>query len=185
MNYVDRWVLAATEPDIRKTLLREAGGRKRRMLHPASRRRGLVKSKMGLLGSAFMVFYMLTAPVFGLLAGRTSRWLLVGIGVALWSLASGASGLAGSFTMLLVTRCFVGIGEGAYGPIAPTLLSDLYPVADRGRVLSWFYVAMPVGSALGYALGGQLAAIDPAGQSWRWAFYVVVVPGLLLACGPS
>ena len=105
------------------------------------------------------------------------------MGVGLWSLASGASGLLTSFTMLLVTRCFVGIGEGAYGPIAPALISDLYPVAARGRVLSWFYLAIPVGGALGYALGGQAAAANPAHESWRWGFYLVVIPGLLLAFG--
>jgi MFS transporter, Spinster family, sphingosine-1-phosphate transporter len=84
------------------------------------------------------------------------------------------------FWMLLLTRCFVGFGEGAYGPVAPTLLSDYYPIAVRGRVLARFYVAIPVGSALGYAIGGQVAKIDPAGQSWRWAFYALVIPGILL-----
>jgi MFS family permease len=96
--------------------------------------------------------------------------------VTLWSLASGASGLATGFAMLLITRCFVGVGEAAYGPVAPTVISDLYPVSRRGQVLSWFYVAIPVGSALGYALGGQVAAM----VNWRWAFYLVVAPGVLL-----
>ena len=74
----------------------------------------------------------------------------------------------------------MGIGEGAYGPVAPAMISDYYPVAVRGRVLAWFYAAIPVGGALGYALGGYVASLDPARQSWRWAFYGVVVPGLLL-----
>ena len=115
--------------------------------------------------------------MFGILAERKSRWWLIGIGVMIWSLASGASGLATSFGMLLATRCFVGIGEAAYGPSAPTVISDLYPVRSRGRVLSWFYMAIPVGSALGYALGGQLAQ---SSYGWRWGFYAVVPPGLLL-----
>jgi MFS family permease len=168
-NYIDRFVLAAVEPDIRETLLLAA--------NPDDPN---VKAKMGLLSTAFMISYMLTAPVFGFLAERMSRWLLIAIGVTLWSLASGASGLAGTFGALLVTRCLVGVGEGAYGPVAPTVLSDFYPVARRGRVLSLFYVAIPVGSALGFVLGGQVARMDPAAESWRWAFYVVVVPGLLL-----
>jgi len=168
-NYIDRFVLAATEPDIRETLLLAAD--------PDDPN---VKAKMGLLSTAFMVSYMLTAPVFGFLAERMSRWLLIAIGVTLWSLASGASGLAGSFGALLLTRCLVGIGEGAYGPVAPTVLSDFYPLAQRGRVLSLFYVAIPVGSALGFVLGGKVARLDPAAESWRWAFYLVVVPGLLL-----
>jgi len=169
-NYIDRFVLAAVEPDIRESLLLAAD--------PEDPN---VKAKMGLLSTAFMVSYMLTAPVFGWLAGLTSRWLLIAVGVALWSLASGASGLAAGFSVLLVTRCFVGIGEGAYGPVAPTVLSDFYPVAQRGRILALFYVAIPVGSALGFVLGGSVARLDPQNQSWRWAFYLVVVPGLLLA----
>jgi MFS family permease len=133
---------------------------------------------------------MIGAPVFGRLAERHSRWTLVGIGVALWSLASGASGLAATFVGLLLTRCFVGVGEAAYGPVAPTLLSDFYPVEKRGRALSWFYMAIPVGSALGYVLGGAVAAssIGDIGarllgihaESWRWAFFLVVPPGLAL-----
>ena len=131
---------------------------------------------IGLLSMAFMVSYMVTAPIFGRLAEKRSRWLLIGVGVILWSLASGATGLAGSFLVLLITRCFVGVGEGAYGPIAPAVISDLYPVKDRGRVLSWFYLAIPVGSALGYVLGEQVAHA----LGWRWAFYAVVLPGVAL-----
>lgn len=168
-NYIDRFVLAAVEPDIRETLLLARD--------PDDPN---VKAKMGLLSTAFMVSYMITAPVFGFLAERVSRWLLIAVGVTLWSLASGASGLAGTFGVLLVTRCLVGVGEGAYGPVAPTVLSDFYPVAKRGRVLSLFYVAIPVGSALGFVLGGLVARWNPAAESWRWAFYIVVVPGLLL-----
>jgi len=161
-NYVDRQVLAAVEPDIRRALLPNVAD---------------PKAKMGLLSGAFTITYMLAAPLFGWMAERTSRWWLIGAGVLVWSLASGASGLAVTFGMLLATRCFVGIGEAAYGPAAPTVISDLYPVRIRGRVLSWFYMAIPVGSALGYALGGQLAE---SRLGWRSAFFVVVPPGLLL-----
>src|SRR5262245_36157408 len=139
---------------------------------------------------AFMVLYMIGAPVFGRLAERHSRWLLVGVGVIGWSLASGASGLATTFFGLLLTRCLVGVGEAAYGPVAPTILSDLYDVRERGRVLAWFYMAIPVGSALGYVLGGAVAgsSIGETGgrllgmhaESWRWAFFLVVPPGLVL-----
>jgi MFS family permease len=161
-NYIDRQVLAAVEPEIRATLLAPGDPN--------------AQGKMGLLSSAFLLSYMGAAPLFGWLAGRYARWLLIAIGVLLWTVASGASGLALTFWMLLITRCFVGVGEGAYGPVAPTLLSDLYPVATRGRVMAWFYMAIPFGGALGYALGGQINAI----AGWRWAFYVVVPPGVLL-----
>jgi MFS family permease len=156
-NYVDRQILAAVVPPIQHDLQ-------------------LSDRQIGWTPTAFLVSYMLLSPLFGFLADRMSRWALVGIGVGLWSLASGASGLATSFTMFILTRCFVGIGEAAYGPVAPTLLSDLYPIEKRGQVLSWFYMAIPVGSALGYVLGGTVAAH----WSWRWAFGMVVPPGLLL-----
>jgi MFS family permease len=171
-NYIDRQVLAAVEPQVAQGLLLAES--------PDDPN---VRAKMGLLSTGFLISYMLIAPLFGMLAGRWPRWRLIALGVALWSLASGASGLAGGFTLMLVTRCFVGVGEGAYGPIAPALISDLYPAAARGRVLSWFYLAIPVGGALGYVLGGEAAAADPAHQSWRWGFYLAAIPGLLLALG--
>ncbi|HVT26965.1 MAG TPA: MFS transporter, partial [Lacipirellulaceae bacterium] len=117
------------------------------------------------------------APLFGWLADRYSRWMLVGIGVLLWSVASGATGLATGIGIMLATRVFVGIGEAAYGPVAPTIIADFYPIERRGQVLAWFYVAIPVGSALGYMLGGQVLHI---GLTWHWAFFIVVPPGLIL-----
>ena len=87
----------------------------------------LLKFKLGSLTTAFLVSYMLLSPVFGRLGDTRSRWALVGIGVIVWSLASGGSGIATTFAMLLLTRCLVGIGEAAYGPVAPAMLSDLYP----------------------------------------------------------
>ena len=135
-------------------------------------------AKAGLLTTAFMVSYMVTAPVFGWMADRSSRWLIIGISVALWSAASGATGLAASFTALVATRIFLGIGEAGYGPAAPTIISDFYPVERRGIVLSWFFMAIPVGSALGYAFGGWM---NQTTLGWRWAFFLVTPPGLLLA----
>jgi MFS family permease len=110
-----------------------------------------------------------------------SRWRLIALGLIGWSLATGLSGLAGwlhSFWLLIFARCLVGIGEAAYGPAAPAILSDLYPVSKRGQVLAWCYAAIPVGTALGYALGGFLAGF----WGWQWAFYLMVPPGLLLGC---
>src|SRR5690348_11630286 len=155
-NYVDRYVLAAVEPAVQKDFFKPGDPN--------------AEAWMGSLATAFMVSYLVMAPIFGWLADRMSRWLLVGIGVMVWSLASGASGLAAFFTMLLATRCFVGVGEAGYGPAAPTIISDLYPVARRGAVLAWFYAAIPVGSALGFVIGGVIAKHF----GWRVAFYVVV-----------
>ena len=162
-NYIDRYVLSAAIAPIRQEFFTPDD------LH--------ARFWTGTLATAFLVSYMLAAPIFGLLADRISRWKLIGGAVAVWSLASGASGLAPTFLVLLLTRMCVGIGEAAYGPAAPALISDLYPIERRGRVLSWFYMAIPVGSALGFAFGGVM--VEHA--HWRQAFYAVVPPGLLLA----
>lgn len=164
-NYIDRQVLSAVLPKLALDATLFTPG------DPNLQR------DLGLLTSAFLVSYMLLAPVFGRMGDFRSRWLLVGVGVIIWSLASGGSGLAGSFLMLLLNRCLVGVGEAAYGPVAPSMLSDMYPERDRGKILSRFYLAIPVGSALGFVVGGQVASTS---LGWRGAFLVVVVPGLLL-----
>jgi MFS family permease len=161
-NYIDRQILAALEPDIRATFFAADD------VH--------AMTKTGLLGDAFFVTYMVSAPILGFLADRFSRWIIVGSAVILWSLASGGSGLAATFAILFATRILVGIGEGGYGPAAPTIISDLFPIQTRGRVMSVFYTAIPVGSALGYVIGGLVGAH----MGWRWAFYLVTPPGLLL-----
>ncbi len=161
-NYIDRQVLAALEPDIRATFFPQNDANAMTMT--------------GLLGDAFFVTYMISAPILGLLADRISRWLIVGFAVILWSLASGGSGLAATFAILFATRICVGIGEGGYGPAAPTILADSFPIETRGRIMAIFYTAIPVGSALGYVIGGLVGAH----LGWRWAFYLVTPPGLLL-----
>ena len=161
-NYIDRYVLASVLPKLREEFFPTGATN--------------VDAKLGFLAQAFLVSYLVTAPIFGWLADRWSRWLIVGGGVIAWSLASGASGLATTYMVLLFTRMFVGIGEAAYGPVAPTIISEYYPVERRGRVLAWFYLAMPVGSALGYTFGGVMAQH----WSWRWAFYLSLPPGVLL-----
>jgi MFS transporter, Spinster family, sphingosine-1-phosphate transporter len=162
-NYIDRQVLAAVERPIREAFFAPDDPN--------------AKAMTGWLATAFLLTYMTAAPIFGRLADKWSRWALVGFSVALWSLASGGSGLAASFGVLLVTRMLVGIGEAGYGPAAPTIIADLYPVEKRARMLSFFYLAIPVGSALGYVLGGLVNAH----YGWRAAFYAVVPPGLVLA----
>src|SRR6266849_6741263 len=131
-------------------------------------------TKTGLLGDAFFVTYMISAPILGLLADRFSRWIIVGSAVILWSLASGGSGLAATFAILFATRVCVGVGEGGYGPAAPTILSDHYPIETRGRVMALFCAAIPVGSAIGFVVGGLIGAH----LGWRWAFYLIAPPGV-------
>ena len=161
-NYIDRQILAALEPDIRAAFF--APNDPNAMM------------RTGWLGDAFFVTYMVSAPILGLLADRVSRWIIIGSAVILWSVASGGSGLAATFAILFATRICVGIGEGGYGPAAPTILSDLFPIETRGRVMAIFCAAIPVGSALGYVIGGLIGAH----LGWRWAFYLAAPPGLLL-----
>lgn len=157
-NYVDRQVLAGVELPISKTF-------------------DATQTMMGWLVTGFLLVYMVFAPVFGWWADRYSKWKLIGFSMILQSLASGGSGIAQSYMMLLVMRCAVGIGEAAWGPAAPSLLSQMYPVEKRGKILAYFYAAIPVGSALGYAVGGLMLW---AMGDWRWAFYVLMPPGVLI-----
>ena len=158
-NYLDRYVVSALVER-----LKHAG-------------MGLTDADLGSLMSAFLVVYTFAAPVFGLLGDRRNRPRLIAFGVACWSLATTLSGFAHGYWGLLLGRASVGIGEAAYGTIAPSLLADYYPVDKRGRVMAIFFCAIPVGSALGYLVGGSVGVHF----GWRAAFFVAGVPGLVLA----
>jgi MFS family permease len=164
-NFIDRQILSATLPKIQLDA---------KIFQPDDANLGF---KLGLLTTGFLVSYMLLSPIFGWFGDRMSRWVLVGVAVIAWSLATGGTGLATGYAVLLITRCLVGIGEAAYGPVAPSMISDLYPVEHRGLVLSWFYLAIPVGSALGFVIGGAIAGTE---LGWRGAFLFAVLPGLIL-----
>ena len=158
LDYIDRNILAAVLPNIQTEM-------------------GLSSTQAGALGPAFLIAYTLFAPLMGWAGDRYNRvHLLVG-GVGLWSLATIGSGFADTYGHLVLARSLLGIGEATYGTLAPTILADLYPRQRRGQILSLFYVAIPVGSALGYVLGGL---IEPH-YGWRAAFWVVGGPGLVAA----
>jgi MFS family permease len=158
LNYIDRQIIFAVQILIQQDF-------------------HLTDAQLGTLGSAFMVVYMLASPITGFLADRWPRQWLVSAGVGLWSLATGAAGLAGNYWHLMTARAAVGIGEAGYATVSPGLLSDLFPPAMRGRIMSIFYMATPVGSALGIVLGGYLGEH----YGWRTAFLAVGLPGLLVA----
>ncbi len=160
-NFIDRYTLAAVLTPVGDELLADDPIR---------------QQKMGWLVAAFLISYMVFSPIFGAIAGRFRRWTLIGGAVIFWSLAAGASGLATDYWFLLATRILMGIGEAAYGPVAPALLADVFPEKRRGMVMAWFYCAIPVGSALGYQLGGAMAGWF----TWHWAFFTVVPPGIVL-----
>jgi MFS family permease len=164
-NYIDRQILNATLPKIKRDTS---------IFAPDAT---FVNFKLGALTTAFMVAYMLLSPIFGRIGDTSARWKVVGFAVIVWSLATGGTGAAVGYLLLFLARCIVGVGEAAYGPVAPAMLSDLYPVDHRGRILSWFYMAIPVGSALGFVIGSQVAGTS---LGWRGAFHVAVLPGIAL-----
>jgi predicted MFS family arabinose efflux permease len=157
-NYIDRQILFAVFPAIKTDLQ-------------------LSDMQLGLLASAFMWVYLSAAPVFGLLADRRSRPRLMGLGVGIWSVSTALSGMVRSYGQLLAGRALVGVGEASYGSVAPAMLSDAFEPAHRGRALAVFSMAIPVGSALGYLLGGAFERT----LGWRAAFFIVGIPGLWLA----
>ncbi len=158
-NYLDRFLVPALFESLQHSELK------------------LSDSELGLLMSGFLAVYTLAAPLFGALGDRRGRPRLIAFGVGCWSLATTLSGFAGSFIALLAARASVGIGEAAYGTIAPSLLSDYFPADKRGRVMAIFFCAIPVGSALGYVVGGLM----DVHFGWRAAFFVAGIPGLVLA----
>jgi len=157
LNYIDRQVIYAVFPLIKDDLL-------------------LSDTRLGLLGSVFMFSYMISAPLLGWMGDRAGRAKLASKGLGLWSLATVGAGLATGYSSLLAARAAVGIGEASFGTIAPGLLADHFPKEKHGQVLSWLYLAIPVGSALGYVLGGTVGRAF----GWHAAFFIVGVPGLLL-----
>ncbi|WP_298271649.1 MFS transporter [Geobacter sp.] len=158
LNYIDRQVLYAVFPLIKADL-------------------ALSDTALGLIGSAFMVCYMVSAPFFGWWGDRGSRPRLAAAGLALWSVATAAAGVAPGYRSLLAARAAVGIGEASFGTVSPGLLSDFFPKERRARILALFFLAIPVGSALGYLLGGLIGHRF----GWHAAFLVVGLPGLALA----
>lgn len=157
-NYLDRYILVALSPSIQKEL-------------------ALSDTQVGFLATAFIFSYLLISPLFGWLGDRKPRLRLMSVGVALWSLATWASGLARGYGSLLLARGGVGVGEAAYGSISPSVITDLYPKSLQGRCFSLFFMAIPVGSALGFLLGGLFEEMF----GWRHAFWIAGIPGLLLA----
>lgn len=158
VNYLDRQVVYA-------------------VLEPMSQELGASDTQSGLLATVFLVAYMIASPLVGPLGDRIPRKHITAASVAVWSLGTVGSGLAPDYATLFGTRVVVGIGEAGFAAIAPTVVADLFAPAGRGRKLAFFYLATPMGSALGYLLGGAVAQT----HGWRAAFFVAGGPGLVLA----
>ncbi|KEO82115.1 spinster family MFS transporter [Tumebacillus flagellatus] len=158
INYVDRQVVSGVLPLLKEHFT-------------------LTDAALGLLGTAFMITYSLTAIPFG---AWSDRWLphkVAAIGVAVWSVATVSSALAWSFASLFLFRALVGVGEAAYVSTASTILSGTYEEGKRSGILGIFNLGMPIGGAIGVVLGGWIGTKF----GWQWAFFLVGVPGLILA----
>jgi len=158
LNYADRNVLFAVQPLIEDEF-------------------HISKEQIGYLTSAFLGFYMIAAPFVGPLADRYSRKLIIVLGAFFWSGLTLLTAVTHNYTELLIRHTLVGVGEATFVTIAPTFVSDLFHENIRGRILGVFYLAIPVGSAAGYLLGGYLAPT----HGWRFPFYIAAAPGFLLA----
>ncbi len=157
-NYLDRYVLAA-------------------VLLPVQKELDLTNAAAGWLTSAFMIGYFCTAPLFGYFGDRSPRKWLIAFGVFFWSLGTILSGYCHSYWPFIACRILVGLGEASYATLAPSWISDLFPASRRNNALTFFYIAIPVGSALGFILGGL--ALDHGG--WRTGFLWAGLPGFVLA----
>jgi MFS family permease len=158
LNFFDRYIFPAVAEPIRRAW-------------------GLTDSQIGWLATAFTLLYAVVGVPFGRLSDRGKRPRILGLGIAVWSLMTAASGMAWNFSALFVARLGVGVGEASCAPAANSLIGDLYPASRRARALSIFMVGLPLGGCLGTFVSGHLAAA----YGWRVPFYVACVPGLLLA----
>ncbi|HLI63493.1 MAG TPA: MFS transporter [Terriglobales bacterium] len=160
LNYIDRNVLFAVQPLVQKEFR-------------------LNDAQVGFLTSAFFICYMLAAPLLAPLADRYSRKRIMALGALVWSAATLLSAITHNYDELLLRHVIVGVGEATFVAISPAFLADLFPEELRGRVMGLFYLATPVGSALGYLIGGYLGNR----YGWRAPFLICALPGFLLALG--
>src|SRR5215467_14748635 len=158
LNYADRYVLPAILPKIQADL-------------------GLTPIQEGLLGSSFLLVYALATLPLGVWADRSSRKNIVALCVGIWSIATVLAGFSRNFVQLFSVRAILGIGEAGYAPASLSLLGDFFSRERRGRILSYWSSGTLLGAAIGFTLGGLVA--DALG--WRWAFFVVGIPGLIAA----
>lgn len=158
LNYIDRYSFFAVATQIKRDLT-------------------IDDKWFGVLGGSFMIVYTIVSPLMGWLGDRYNRRMILAAGVGLWSLATVGTALSRNFNEMFFWRALLGVGEASYGVIAPALLSDLFVVEKRGRAMGIYYLALPIGTALGFIIAGRI------GSLWGWhpVFLVVGLPGVLAA----
>lgn len=158
LNYIDRSVLFAVQDSIKAEF-------------------GRTDFQIGLLTAVFFIFYMFAAPFMGPLSVRFSRKAVIIAGALIWSVATLLTAITKNFDELLFRHTIVGVGEASFVVLSPTFIADMFPERMRGRVMGIFYLAIPVGTGLGYMIGSLM---EPK-YGWRAPFYVGAAPGILLA----
>src|SRR5258707_3502523 len=158
LNYADRYILPAVLPKIQYDF-------------------GLTPFQEGLLGSSFLFVYAIATLPIGVWADRSVRKNIVALCVGIWSVATALAGFTQNFLQLFSVRTVLGIGEAGYAPASLSLLGDYFSKARRARILSLWSAGQLIGSAIGLTIGGLIA--DAIG--WRYAFFIVGVPGLIAA----
>lgn len=145
-----------------------------------------------LIGLAFGIFYATIGLPLGWLADRKRRTWIVSAGVALWSLATAASGMAGSFWHLFIARMGVGVGEATLSPCAMSMIGDSFPPEKRGRPVALYSSALSLGAGIAALVGAAVLTWAKSSQGidlpligatkpWQFAFIIVGLPGLIVA----
>jgi MFS family permease len=163
LNYIDRYLLAGEMPLVQQGVTHHG-------LHPTD-------AQMGALTFWFFMAYMIAAPLTGWMGDHFPRKPLIVIGVLFWSFCNFFTGTVHTYFALNLRHAALGIGEASFGIFAPALLADFFPEEERNKILTIFYIAIPVGAALGYQIGGGVGERF----GWQMPFIASAVPGLLLA----
>jgi MFS family permease len=158
MNFFDRQIIGGVGEGIRREL-------------------ALSDTALGLLGTVFTLLYAVVGLPLGRLSDKTERKWILAAGVFVWSLLTAMSGIARSFSQLIVARLGVGVGEATCSPASTSLLGDLFPAGSRARAMAIWMLGLPIGLGLANGMGGWIL------QNWGWraAFFVAAVPGVVCA----
>ena len=136
----------------------------------------ITDTQIGLLISAFTIALALTTIPIGYLTDRRPRRIILGVGMAVWSVATLLSGFTRPFLQMFAARAVTGIGEATVVPVTTSLIGDQFSASSRGRAMGAVSAAIGLGQAVGIIGVGAVAVHF----GWRWAFYIAGIPGLLL-----
>ena len=137
----------------------------------------LTDKECGMLVSVVYISIVIFTFPISVLVDRWSRRKTIGLMAVVWGLATGLGAFSKSFRQLFATRAIIGVGEAGYAPGGSAMMSALYPVEKRALMIGLWNASIPLGSAIGVAIGGIIAAH----WGWRHALGIVAIPGLIIA----